>query len=157
MISETQLNAAALKAIEGNQELFLVGTVCGKDNTLEVTIESLSRSVTLDDCVMVSRSIEATLDRDREDFELTVTSAGLDQPFKVAGQYEKALGSEVEILLRGGRKIVGILSSYSEESIEVTYSALKNIEGKKRRVRVDNTETIAAGDINSVRYHLIFK
>ena len=66
--------------------LFLVDVFVGRDNDIEVTIESEQGVVELDDCVAVSRFFETCFDREKEDYSLTVTSAGLDQPFKVLKQ-----------------------------------------------------------------------
>ena len=65
---------------------FIVDIKISKDNEIVLTIESEAGSVTLDDCVELSRIFEEKFDRNVMDYELTVTSAGLDQPFKVPEQ-----------------------------------------------------------------------
>ena len=62
---------------------FLVDVTVSKDNDVEVTVESEEGIVDLDDCVAISRFFETQFDREKEDYSLTVTSAGLDQPFLV--------------------------------------------------------------------------
>ena len=89
---------------------FLVEASIGKDNDILITIESENGNVTLEDCESVNDAVLAAFDRDVEDYSLTVSSAGLDQPFKVLRQYVKAIGSKVEVALKGGRKLVAELT-----------------------------------------------
>ena len=71
--------------------LFLVELKISKDNVIEVFVDALE-GVNIQTCIAVSREIESSLNRDEEDFELTVSSAGLGYPFKVEQQYQKNLG-----------------------------------------------------------------
>ena len=101
-------------------DLFLVDIVISNNNDIEVTIDSLN-GVNIDNCTNISRLIEGALDREKEDFSLTITSAGLEQPFKVAKQYEKFIGREVEVLLKSGVKLVAVLSSFNEEALQLIF------------------------------------
>ena len=65
---------------------FIVEVSVSKDNDVTLTIESETGLVELDDCVSLSRFFETKFDREVEDYSLTVSSAGLDQPFKVQKQ-----------------------------------------------------------------------
>ncbi|HIR72153.1 MAG TPA: hypothetical protein IAB96_01295 [Candidatus Coprenecus pullicola] len=56
--------------------LVLVSVKVNKANNIKVFFRALDRPVCIDDCVALSRFIEAGLDRDKEDFSLTVSSAG---------------------------------------------------------------------------------
>ena len=51
------------------------------------------------------------MNRDEEDYELEVGSAGLGQPFKVPQQYINFIGKEVEVLDADGKKVKGILKA----------------------------------------------
>ena len=79
---------------------FIVGIKISNDNEIVLTIESERGTVTLDDCVELSRVFEEKFSRDTEDYGLTVTSAGLDQPFTVLKQYLKAVGTMVEVQMK---------------------------------------------------------
>ena len=87
---------------------FIVDIFVSKDNDIVLTIESEEGVVELDDCVSLSRFFETKFDREVEDYSLTVSSAGLDQPFKVFRQFVKAVGTKVEVLLKGGKKMVAV-------------------------------------------------
>lgn len=85
--------------------LFLVELKISKDNVIEVFVDALE-GVNIQTCIAVSREIESSLNRDEEDFELTVSSAGLGYPFKVEQQYQKNLGKSVEIKLNDHTKLM---------------------------------------------------
>ena len=99
----------------------------------------------------------AAFDRDVEDYALTVTSAGLDQPFKVLKQFRKAIGSQVEVRLKGGRKFVAELTDATEDTVTLRYSAREAVEGSKKKVLVEHTDTVAMDQVNSVTPHITFE
>ena len=142
--------------IEG-RKCFPVDISVSKDNEVEITIESEEGTVTLDDCIELSRIFESKFDREKEDYSLTVTSAGLDQPFKVPEQYRKAIGKEVEIALKGGKKITALLADAGTGNITVKYSAKESVDEKKKKVMVEHTETLDLANVNSVKYHIVFE
>lgn len=129
---------------------FIVDISVSKDNDIVLTIESENGKIELDDCVSLSRFFETKFDREVEDYSLTVSSAGLDQPFKVFKQYQKALGSKVEVSLKGGRKMVAILEAADEESITLKYSAKEAVEGKKKKEIVEHVDRFTMDQVNAV-------
>ena len=135
---------------------FIVDISVSKDNDITLTIESEDGMIELEDCVSLSRYFETCFDRDVEDYSLTVSSAGLDQPFKVAKQFLKAVGSKVEVSFKGGRKLVAELVAYDEEGMTLRYSAKEAVEGKKKKEIVEHEDRFPMGQINSVRPYLEF-
>jgi ribosome maturation factor RimP len=136
---------------------FIVDITVSKDNDVVLTIEKEVGDMDLEDCVSVNDAFLAIFDKDAEDYSLTVTSAGLDQPFKVLRQYEKATGSSVEVQMKGGRKIVGILTNADEAGICLRYSQKEAVEGKKKKEIVEHEDRIGFEEINSVTPHIVFK
>ena len=135
---------------------FIVDISVSKDNDIVLTIESENGKIELDDCVSLSRFFETKFDRETEDYSLTVSSAGLDQPFKVFRQYQKALGSKVEVSLKGGRKMVAVLESADEESITLKYSVKEAVEGKKKKELVEHVDRYTMDQVNAVRPFIDF-
>lgn len=131
--------------------LYIIEVTVSKDNDVEVTIESEEGKVELEDCVAISRFFETKFDRETEDYSLTVTSAGLDQPFKVLKQFVKALGKKVEVQLKGGKKMVAVLEAADEESITLKYSQKEAVEGKKKKEIVEHVDRFTMDQVNSVR------
>lgn len=136
---------------------FIVDIEASKDNDIVLTIEKEVGDMDLEDCVSVNDAFLAAFDKDAEDYSLTVTSAGLDQPFKVLKQYKKAIGSSVEARLKGGKKIVGVLTEADEGGICLRYSQKEAVEGKKKKELVEHEDRIGFGEINSVVPHIVFK
>ena len=135
---------------------FIVDVSVSKDNDIIVTIESEKGRIELDDCVSLSRYIETKFDREAEDYSLTVSSAGLDQPFKVFKQFEKAVGSKVEVSLKGGKKMVALLSAADAESITLKYTAKEAVEGKKKKELVEHVDRYTMDQVNAVRPFIEF-
>ena len=136
--------------------LYIVDVSISKDNDIEVIIEKEEGIVELDDCVGVSRFFETCFDREKEDYSLTVSSAGLDQPFKVLKQYLKAVGTKVEAQIKGGRKMVAVLEAADEESITLKYSVKETVEGKKKKELVEHLDRFTMDQVNAIRPYIEF-
>ena len=139
------------------RKCFIVEINVSKDNDVEIVIESEDSNVVLDDCVEISHKFEECFDRTVEDYSITVTSAGLDQPFKVLKQYQKAVGTEVEAALKGGKKFVATLQAVDEDSVTLRYSVREAVEGKKKKELVEHCDTFPLSELNWVRPHIDFK
>ncbi len=137
-------------------DLFLVEIVATPRNEVEVIIDS-DASVTIDQCVALSRAIEAEFDRDIEDFELSVGSAGIGQPLKLERQYRKAVGKAVEVVMKDGMKYAGVLESADGAAIVLVWEEKQLVEGKKRRQTVEVRRELPLNEIKSTRLQLVFK
>ncbi|MDR2233061.1 MAG: ribosome assembly cofactor RimP [Tannerella sp.] len=124
-------------------DCFLVDVTIKPGNLIVVEIDH-DEAVGIDNCVTLSRYIEGRLDRDIEDYDLEVGSSGIGTPFKLVRQYRKNVGREVEVLLKNGEKLSGILQSADDDGIKLTVSKQVKPDGKKRK------ETIS--EIQSYRY-----
>ena len=123
MISKESIAEVIAEYLE-REGLFLVEIEVSSQNDVEISIASHNGCVTLEHCEAIDEIVHKNFDQNLEDYSLTVGSAGLDQPFKVAGQYEKYTGSQVEILFADGKKRKGILAGFSQGVITFTWSAL---------------------------------
>lgn len=150
MKQKEELEKAAAGYVEG-KDLFIVGIKISADNDIDITIESDERDVTLDDCVEMSRYIESKLDRDVEDFSLTVGSAGLTAPFKLPRQYRKFVGSLIEVTFPDGHRQKALLESAGDEEFIISYEKMVQVEGKKKKVRETVTQTLGYSDIKSAK------
>ncbi len=139
-----------------DKDYFLTDLTISPDDRIVVEIDHQD-GVWIEDCVALSRFIEDGLDRDAEDFELEVGSAGIGQPFKVLRQYEIHEGENVEVLTKEGKKMEGILSNVTPEHFTVTVQEKVRIEGKKRPEMVDRDVTFSYDDVKSTKYVINFK
>lgn len=135
---------------------YLVDVQVKPGNLIVVEIDN-DESVGIDDCVSLSRYIENGLDREQEDFELEVGSAGITSPFKVLRQYTKNIGREVELLLTKGVKVTGTLKFADENGIVVVVGKMVKPEGAKRKVLVEEEQAYAFEEIKYTKYLLRFK
>ncbi len=135
---------------------FIVDVKITKNNEIELTVESEEGTVTLDDCVALSQAFEEKFSRDVEDYELTVSSAGLDQPFKVLKQYLKAVGTMVEVSLKGGKRFVAKLAAADEDGVTVEYSAREAVEGSKKKVMVEHRDELKYSELTAVKPYIEF-
>ncbi len=87
------------------------------------------QGVSVEDCIQISRFITSRLDRDIEDFELNVSSAGLDFPFSMRRQYQKNTGKIISVLLLNGEKIKGTLLNVRDDGIVMKLSPDKKKKG----------------------------
>lgn len=132
------------------EDQFIVEVEVSPANQISVQIDS-EKGISIDDCVAISRQIEGNLDREEEDFELQVSSAGLGQPFKVLRQYTKNIEQEIEVVLKDGQKIAGILKAVQETSFDLETSKKEKVEGKKKKELVTRVHTIAFEDAKTVK------
>lgn len=155
MIDAVHVREIAEAQMEGT-DLFVVEVRVTPANEIVVTVDS-DTQVGIDRCVELSRSIEEALDRDQEDFELTVMSAGIGQPLKYLRQYRKLIGSPVEVVLKDGGKIIGKLVDASDNQIAVEYEERVTVEGKKRKQLVTTRRELSLDEVKSTCEYLDFK
>ena len=155
MIDKNIVKSIVEEWLEG-KEYFLVDVEVSADNKIVVEIDHAD-GVWIEDCVDLSKFIEDHFDRDAEDFELEVGSAGLGQPFKVVQQYINFIGKSVEVMEEGGKKIQGILKSVDGEDFVVTVQEKVKVEGKKRPVMSDVDHTYNMNKVKYTKYLISFK
>lgn len=135
---------------------YLVDVVIKPGNLILIEIDN-DEAVCIDDCADLSRYVEEHLDRDAEDFELEVGSAGVTSPFKILRQYVKNIGNEVEMVLRNGTKLTGILKSADASGVVVTVEKQVKPEGSKRKITVTEDQSYTFDEIKYTKYLIRFK
>ena len=146
MIEKIKILELVNNALEGSEK-FLVNLKITPDNRIFVDIDG-DNGVTIDDCIELSRAIEGQLDREEEDFELNVSSAGADMPLKLTRQYRKNVGRELEVVMMDGEKAEGTLEDASDEGIV--------LRTKSTKKQAPETLHLAYRDIKSARVAIKF-
>ena len=147
----------AVEAAVQERGCFIVDVTVNAMNDVEIVLEKEDGIVDWDDCAAIDKVVHEAFDQDVEDYSLTVSSAGLDRPFKVLKQYLKAVGSKVDVKFKGGRRLVALLKAATEEAVTLQYTALEAVEGKKKKEKVEHEETCSLAEINSVTPYIDFK
>ena len=155
MIDKEFLIIQANEFLQGSDN-YLADIIINPGNVISIEIDN-DNGVNIDDCVQLSRHLESKLNRDEEDFELTVGSVGLTEPFKSLRQYQKHIGQEVEVLTKKGQKLSGILESVSEDEFIVAISKKMKVEGAKRKTEVSEDLHFNYDEIKYTKYLIRFK
>jgi ribosome maturation factor RimP len=130
MIEKEKIHKLINDFIERNG-IFIVSLNVNPANKITLLVDSMN-GIRIDDCVQLSRVIESGLERDETNFELEVSSPGLDAPLKVEQQYLKNLGKEIEVFLQDGSKLIGKLLKADHEGFTIEEKKMVKIEGKKQ-------------------------
>lgn len=138
------------------KDYFLVDVTISPDDRIVVEIDH-AEGVWIEDCVDLSRFIEDHLNRDEEDYELEVGSAGIGQPFKVKQQYVNHIGKEVEVLTADGKKLKAILKDAGDETFTVTVTKKVKVEGKKRPELQEEDLVFNYNEVKYTKYLISFK
>ncbi len=120
--------AEIMKPIEEETGIELVDVEYRKESggwVVRVIIDKIG-GITHDDCAIVSDKVGEGLDAGDpipHQYRLEVSSPGIDRPLKTEKDFERFKGEMVEAKLfapyKGKKKIVGRLSGYDEESIDI--------------------------------------
>ena len=155
MIEKSTVSQIVNDWLEG-KEYFVVDVNVSPDDRILVEIDH-AEGVWIEDCVELSKYIESKLNREEEDYELEVGSAGIGQPFKVLQQYYIHLGCDVEVLTKGGIKYSGVLKEVDEERFVVTVQKKMKEAGEKRPKLVDEDICFTYDEIEYTKYLISFK
>ena len=141
---------------ELDKGLYIVDANVSPSNTINVEIDCLEGGVAIIDCMSISRNIEHNQEEDVE-FELLVSSPGLDKPFKVQQQYIKNIGKDVTVVFKEHGSITGKLKEVDDNKILVETSSKERLEGKKKKVLVVKQNEIPFSQIKETRVVISFK
>ena len=155
MITKAEIVKLVEEKIEGT-EYYIVDISVSSSNQIHVEIDG-DKGVKINDCVQISRHIEGNYDREEVDFELTVSSAGMDQPFKILRQYQRYVDREVEMKTTQGDKIKGILVSADDKAVVLEVTRKEKIEGKKKKQIVIENKTVPMEQVKEAKVVISFK
>ena len=141
-----------VEAFIGDGDLYLVDVRVSSTMRITVLIDKKAGGVEIGECARVSKHLEEHLDREKQDYELQVSSPGLEMPFLVHQQYIKNEGRKVEVLTAAGEKHAGILRNVTTGGFEL------EIEVKQKGKQVTLTSlSFNFEDIKSVKTIIGFK
>jgi len=152
MILKEEIEKLVNKKLSGT-DMFLVDIKIKPVNNISIFIDS-DTNLTISDCVDVSRFVESSYDRDVVDFQLTVSSAGIDQAFTTFRQYKKNVGQDVIILLHDNTKHKGTLIEVDEKFIKL--KPIINKKDKKKGISDDIIE-LSFNEIKETKIIISFK
>lgn len=138
------------------QDLFLVEFQENGEDRFTAYIDGME-NVTLKQCSDVTRNLREALGKAYDDIEITISSPGLDRPFKHPKQYQKNIDKSIEVILKDGSKINGKLKEVSDEQIVVhEYKPLKAKNKAQKPVLDDKITAISLNQIKQTTKMIIF-
>jgi ribosome maturation factor RimP len=131
MIDKNYIEKFVNEFINGS-DIFLVAVKVSSANRIIVLADTM-KDITIDQCAAIHRHLEKSLDREIEDFELQVSSPGLDIPFAVIDQYYKNEGKKVEVTDNDGTKYSGILKNVTNGGFELETEV--KVKGRMKEIK----------------------
>ncbi|MDO4942151.1 MAG: ribosome maturation factor RimP [Lachnospiraceae bacterium] len=122
---EHRVEALVMPIIEeGNFELVDVEYVKEGSNFYLRVFADKEGGINIDDCVWISRALEAKLDEEdfiSDAYILEVSSPGLGRPLKKEKDFKRSIGKEIDIKLYKAidqqKEFTGILTGYTSDEI----------------------------------------
>lgn len=118
---------------------FLVEIELKKGNIIDIYVDA-DTEVSIADCTAMSRAIEQQLDRDSEDFQLSVSSAGFTRPFKVFRQYRKNVGRALDVMSSDSSRHTGTLLE-AKEGEGITLE-IKDFNTRKKKKKAETPKQV---------------
>lgn len=147
MIDKFKVLDIVKNALEGSDK-FLVSMKITPDNRIFVDIDG-DNGINIDDCIGLSRTLEKQLNRDEEDFELNVSSAGADAPLKMPRQYRRQIGRNLAVETFEGKSYEGALTDCDEHQFTIRTKGSKKV--------APEVLTFDYADVKSTKVVLSFK
>ncbi|WP_448248065.1 ribosome maturation factor RimP [Thalassotalea agariperforans] len=139
---EDKLTEMLRPAVEetGKSLLGLEFIGAGKQSVLRIFIDH-ENGIDVDDCAEVSRQVSAILDVEdpiSTEYNLEVSSPGLDRPLFVKAHYEQVIGETIQVKLgvplNGRRKFKGVLEKIENDTIFVV------VDGEEYQLIITNID-----------------
>lgn len=150
MIKTEEIQKTVDEFLQGS-DIFVVDIKVKAGNNITVLLDRDSTGIKIEDCVAVTRHIESKYDRDTEDYNLMVSSAGIGQPLKLIRQYVKIIGKEVDVDFKDKTALKATLIAVDEEKISV------RVVSKVKKEIIEQVREIPFSQINSVKEVISFK
>lgn len=158
MISKKKVADLIYERIEElDNGLFVVTLNISSTNSINVELDKHEGNVSVKDCMSVSRNVEHNLDREDEDFQLHVSSAGLDNGLRVFAQYKKNIGRNVKVKLHDGEDLEGKMIDATPDKIIIQTSRQERIEGKKKKQTIVEDIELAIEKVKETKIIISFK
>ena len=145
MTFKEKVNTLLLKGLEEKPSIFLIDLVVTDAFKVIVGLDG-DNGVALQDCIDVSRFIDANLDREEQDYALEVASVGVGSPLKLIRQYKKNVG-RILIVKTATENIEAELVEANDDFVILSWNAREPKKIGKGKETVQKRLEIPYGDI----------
>ena len=150
MITKDHIRRLAEEHI-GDSGIFLVDVRLSSTGRITVIIDR-DEGVNIDDCASMSKNISNDLGEEMGDYELNVSSPGLEMPFLVLRQYLKNEGRMVAVVTNEGDSEKGMLTNVTKGGFD-----LKSETRQKNKEIITTVRSFNYEDVKTVKVIISFK
>ena len=154
MSLENKVNNLLVSGLKDRPDIFVLDFKISENNDINIIIDG-DKGVTIDDIVNLSRHIEHNLDREEEDFALTVSSFDITKPFHLKRQFLKNLNRPLKVKTQTG-EVEGVLVNVDENQIVLENKVREPKKVGKGKVTVVKQNNIPFDDIKEAKVVLKF-
>ncbi len=113
---EEKIKKLITESVGRNPELFILDMNVSPDKNVQVTIDGY-KAVPLSECIRITREVEEQMDREQDDFSLTVTTPDITQWFTDPRQLAKNKGRRLKVHTASGETWEGTLVELDDEKL----------------------------------------
>jgi len=150
VITKDHIRKLAEEHISGS-EIFIVDVRLSSTGRITVIIDK-NEGVTIEDCASLSRMISNNLGEELSDYDLNVSSPGLDMPLLVQQQYINNEGRMVDVVTNDGDHEKGLLMNVTKGGFD-----FKTETRQKKKEIVTTVRSFNFEDVKSVKIIISFK
>lgn len=154
MIAKEQVEAVVASGLEDGH--FIVSITVSPANAIVVTLDG-DNGIGIDSCVKINRLIESNFDREKEDYELKVESAGVGSPLLLPRQYRKNIGRTLQLVKTDGEKLSGLLVEADDDVVVLEVKSKVRVEGSKKKKELLQHFTVPYTEIKVAKVKVSFK
>ena len=145
MTFKEKVNLLLTEALVEKPSLFLIDLTITDAFKVIITLDD-DNGVVLQDCIDISRMIDASLDREEQDYSMEVASAGVSSPLKKIRQYKKNIGRTL-IVKTNTENIEAELVEANDDFVILSWKAREPKKIGKGKETVQKTLQIPYADI----------
>ena len=135
--------------------LFLVELNISADHSITVYADGME-NISVGQCTEIARYLRGELGEAADEYEMTVSSPGIDRPFVNMNQYLKNIGKSVEVVTVEGNKLEGKIDKASESEIVLNLYKKRNPKNKSLKPTLsDQLVSVNMKDIKQTKKLII--
>jgi ribosome maturation factor RimP len=155
MAFTNKVNQVTEAVLESRKDLFLIDLKIDSSNKIIIILDG-DNGVNLQDCIEVSRAVEAELDREEQDFSIEVASAGVSSPLKLVRQFKKNLSRNLKVTKTDKEVIEAQLTGVSDENITLEWKAREPKKIGKGKETVEKKLVLSYSEIKEATVIISF-
>ncbi len=152
MIDCNKIENIVNEYLEGSVK-FVVSITIRPGNRVQVLLDG-EEGIHVSDCALLSKHIVSHFDRDKEDFELEVSSVGVGSILKLKRQYQINVGRNIMVLGHNLKKNRGKLTEVLDNGIKIEPET--TAKNKKNPTEEDKFIFFDFNDIKEARIQVSF-